>query len=147
MRLRSALLTSLVVVSVLTASLVVAKEGVQATLHTPIPATAVAGSKLAVSWSLKVEESDEPFSACGVFIRLTGPTGESTEAFTECADRHDGHYTAIATIPSGGVSRVEIGVAGRMTNRQGQSQRSDWLMPLVTEASEKRPLQKRPAEN
>lgn len=131
MRLRSALFTAIVVACVLV-PVVGAKEGVQATLHTPIPAAAAEGSKIAVSWSLKVEESDEPFSACGVFIRLTGPSGESTEAFTDCADSHDGHYNAIATIPSGGVSGVEIGVAGRMTNQQGQSQRSDWLIPLTT---------------
>lgn len=139
MHVRSTLFSRLVILTVLAAPLAGAKEGVQATLHTLIPAAAAEGSKIAVSWSLKVEESDEPFSACGVFIRLTSPTGESTEAFTECADSHDGHYDAIATIPRGGVSRVEIGVAGRMKNQQGQSQRSDWLIPLAKDPRENAP--------
>ena len=107
-----------------------AKEGVQATIHTDVSA-AVEASQINISWSLKVEDSDEPFNACAVFIRLIGPTGKSTEAFSECGDNSEGRYDATAIVPCGGIAKIEIGVAGTMTDTEGHSERSDWLVTVL----------------
>ena len=133
MRSTSIFVTALLCATIFITPSVVAKEGVQATIHTNISATAVEGSQIDVTWSLKVEKSGEPFNACAVFIRLIGPTGESTEAFAECGANSEGRYDATAIIPSGGIEKIEIGVAGTMTDREGHSERSDWLMPLAND--------------
>jgi hypothetical protein len=107
------------------------KHGVQATVHTEIPANAVEGTQVDVSWTLADEKSGKPFSAYRVFIRLFGPEGDSTEAFANYRARPIGTYKTTATIPRGGVVSIEIGVAGTMTDRAGNSERSDWLMALA----------------
>ena len=95
---------------------------------------AIEGSQIDVRWSLADEKTGKPFNACAVFIRLIGPTGELTEAFAECGlITAEGNYDATAVIPSGGISRIEIGVAGTMTDREGNSERSDLLMPLTND--------------
>ena len=134
MRFSSTFLASFIFVLILAASSAGAKEGVKATIHTPISTSAVEGSQLHVMWSLADEKNRMPFSACAVFIRLTGPTGETTEAFSECGlQASKGNYDANPIVPSGGISRIEIGVAGTMTDREGNSERSDWLMPLTND--------------
>lgn len=132
MRHSSVLLVSIVLGLVAATPPVSAKEGVKATVHTPISASAIESSKLHVTWSLTEEKTGEPFSACAVFIRLVGPTGESNEAFSECGlQASKGTYDASPTVPSGGINRIEIGVAGTVTDREGNSDRSDWLIPLT----------------
>lgn len=132
MRMSSTFLTSLYLVLILSASSAAAKEGVKATVHTPISASAIEGSEIHVMWSLAEEKSGKPFSACAVFIRLIGPTGETTEASAKCGqEAAKGNYDASPVVPNGGISRIEIGVAGTITDREGASQRSDWLMPLM----------------
>lgn len=131
MRFNSILVTTVLCATIFIASSVLAKDGVLATLHTQISASAVGGSQIDASWSLRVEKSGEPFNACAVFIRLIGPTGDSSEAFAECGANSEGHYSATAVVPRGGVAKIEIGVAGTMTDREGHSKRSDWLMPLA----------------
>jgi hypothetical protein len=116
---------------------VAAKVGVHATIHTTIPAAARAGTLLDISWTLSNEKSSRPFNACAVFIRLIGPTGESTEAFARCGTNMDGRYNAPAEIPKGGVETIEVGVAGTMTDRAGHSERSDWLMALANDPVQK----------
>ena len=134
MRFSSTYIASLLLTAVFIAPSAGAKEGVKATILTPISPTAIEGSQIDVRWSLADEKSGKPFSACAVFIRLIGPTGESTEAFAECGLKAaEGNYDATAVVPSGGISRIEIGVAGTMTDRDGNSERSDWLMPLTKE--------------
>jgi hypothetical protein len=135
MRLRLTLVAVLLCSVVLIAPSVGAKEDVKATLLSTITTTAVEGSQIDISWALEVEESGKPFNACAVFIRLIGPTGDSTEAFAECGSNAEGRYDATATVPSGGIAKVEIGVAGTMTDREGHSERSDWLMPLTNAPS------------
>jgi hypothetical protein len=131
MRFASTYVALLLFIAILIAPLAGAKEGVKATIHTPISTTAIEGSQIDVSWSLADEISGKPFSACEVFIRLIGPTGESTEAFAECGlEAAKGNYEVTAVVPRGGISSIEIGVAGTMTDREGNSKRSDWLMPL-----------------
>jgi hypothetical protein len=110
------------------------KEGVKATVHTPISTSAYAGTEIHVMWSLADEKTGRPFNACAVFIRLVSPTGEATEAFAECGlEASEGKYDANPVVPVGGILRIEIGVAGTMTDREGKSRRSDWLMPLTND--------------
>ena len=117
---------------ILSAVPVGAKEGVKATIHTPVPASVEAGAQIHVMWTLTDEKNRRPFSACAVFIRLIGPTGKFNEAFAECGlSASQGNYDARPIVPVGGVTRIEIGIAGTMTDREGNSQRSDWLMPLT----------------
>ena len=122
----------IILVLALTLSTGKAKEGVKATILTPISASTDAGAVVHVKWLLADEDDNKPFSACAVFIRLIGPTGEASEAFSEC-DREagEGRYSAAPVVPAGGVGSIEIGIAGTMTDREGNSRRSDWLIPLA----------------
>lgn len=132
MRIYASFLVSFILATALATPSAEAKEGVKATVLTPISASANVGAEIHVKWLLADEESGKPFSACAVFIRLTGPTGETSEAFAECGlEASMGKYDATPIVPIGGVSEIEIGVAGTMTDREGNSRRSDWLMPLT----------------
>lgn len=110
---------------------VAAKQGVVATIHTEIPLKAADGTQISISWTLANEKTGRPFSAYGVFIRLIGPDGDSTEAFAGYPARPIGSYQATSTIPRGGVVSIEVGIAGTMTDREGNSERSDWLMAVT----------------
>jgi len=135
MRSASVCLIVLLCSLLLSAFPVAAKDGVHANVHSSIPAHARAGSQLNITWTLSNEEDGEPFNACRVFIRLIGPSGDSTEAFAPCGA--DGRYSALAEIPKGGVSAIQIGVAGTMSDQEGNSERSDWLMALANDPIEK----------
>ena len=63
MRSSATLFASLLLTAVLITPPAEAKEGVKATVHTPISPTAIEGSQIDVSWSLADEKTGEPFSA------------------------------------------------------------------------------------
>lgn len=110
-----------------------AKEGVVATLLTTIPNNASEGTRLTLEWSLHEKDSGSPFNACDVFLRLVGPSGDSTEAVaTPCTEVMEGRYGAIATVPRGGLAGVVIGLAGTAT-AHGRSVRSDALFKLTND--------------
>lgn len=133
MRLQSIVLSAFFLISVFAAVPVAAKDGVRATVHTLIPATAAEGRRIDVSLSLNDEESGEPFSACGVFVRLISRTGHATESVIRCGADTNGRYQATAIIPTDGVARIEIGIAGKMTLPDGRSERSDLIFPLAND--------------
>ena len=110
-----------------------AKDGVVATIHTRISSTAIAGSNIDIGLSLHVEDTGEPFTACGIFVRLISSTGHSNESFADCVTGDDGLLHTAATIPEGGVARIEVGIAGTMTFPDGRSKRSDLLFPLAND--------------
>jgi hypothetical protein len=95
-------------------STVLAKEGVEARLDRPIPMDAVTGSTISVGWGLWVRDSANQkwntFTASGVFVRLHGIGGKSTEAFG--SEDWTGHFLAEVTVPPDGIDRAEIGLAG-----------------------------------
>ncbi len=135
MRFSSPFVVSLLLTTIFSAAPAEAKESVLATVST----ATIEGTRIDVGWSLADEKSGKPFSACAVFIRLIGPTGEPSEAFAEDGQKSaEGHYDATAIVPSAGVTKIEIGVAGTMTDREGTSDRSDWLIRLAND-----PLQTR----
>lgn len=131
MKKRSVYLPVLLFIAMAFALPVAAKHGVVATIHTEIPRKAEFGAQFTVRWTLADEKTGEPFSAYDVFIRLIGSGGDSIEAFAEYPARPMGSYQAIVTIPPGGVAAIEIGVAGTMTDREGNSERADWLMAVA----------------
>lgn len=137
MRSRSAYLSILFCFAVFVTFPVAAKDGIHATVHTAVPAYAVAGSRLEIRWTLADKNSGSPFNAGRVFIRLIGPGGDSTESFAHRGDHSDGHYAAIARIPEGGVGSIEIGVAGTLTDQNGHNKRSDWLLVLANDPIQK----------
>jgi len=129
---RSCLLTMILSLGVVSAP-AAAKEGVLATVYSEIPASSEAGTQLEVHWTLIDEDDGAPFNASTVFVRLIGPTGEKSEAFAAAGAHTDGRYNAIVTVPTGGVSSVEIGVAGTIGYFNGPRERSDALMELANE--------------
>ncbi len=134
MRVCVSILASFVLALALTAPSATAKEGVKATVLSPVSGSANAGTEIQVTWLLADEQSGEPFSACAVFVRLIGPTGDTKEAFAECGvAASKGKYKATPVVPIGGIKKIEIGVAGTVTNREGNSRRSDWLLPLTND--------------
>jgi hypothetical protein len=98
------------VVVALTAGAAGAKEGVEATLLTPIPKEAAPGSTLRVEWRLAELSTGRPFGAGRVFVRLLGPGGTSTTAYADEAPT--GRFAANATVPDGGVHGIRIGLQG-----------------------------------
>jgi hypothetical protein len=110
-----------------------AKQGIEATVHTEIPANAAAGTELEVHWTLNAKDGGAPFNAMTVFVRLIGPRGESSEAFAARGAHETGEYAASVTVPDGGVASIEIGVAGTAHYADGRSERSDWLMDLAND--------------
>jgi hypothetical protein len=110
-----------------------AKEGVVATLRTPILIDAPAGAHLRVAWTLTYADENgrrRPFGAGGVFIRLRSASG--ADAKTGFADRVSatGRYAATVVVPKGGIGDVEIGLRGWTSGPTGRH-RSDLLFPIA----------------
>jgi hypothetical protein len=107
-----------------------AKEGFRATLTSAIPADAKPGTTVRVAWTVKNTAGDG-FSTSAMFVRLRGLAGgKATEGFASFASHPDGAYTARVTVPNGGISGIEVGVAGTRTDASG-SARSDYLFPIT----------------
>jgi hypothetical protein len=106
-----------------------AKEGFRAALTSAIPADAKPGTTIKVAWTVRNAAGDG-FSTSAMFVRLRGPAGgKTTEGFASFASHPDGAYSARVTVPQGGISGIEVGVAGTRTDASG-SARSDYLFPI-----------------
>jgi hypothetical protein len=109
-----------VIVVVCVAALVVApaalgKEGVRATLTTPIPLDASPGTTLHVGWKL-ANRDGTPFGGGDVFVRLRSATGAHTEtAYTNGG----GTFAADVVVPKGGIGDVQIGIRGWSSGPDG----------------------------
>jgi hypothetical protein len=101
-------LALVLVLALLAAGSAGAKEGVEATLLTAVPASAKAGTHLRIEWRLAELNSGRPFGAGGVFIRLVGGRGSVTGA--EAREVRPGLYAARVRVPSGGIHRIRIGL-------------------------------------
>jgi hypothetical protein len=110
-----------------------AKEGFVATLTSPIPADARPGTTLYVAWTISrpAAHGAMPFNATDVFVRLRNADGAASEGYATFKAHTDGAYRAQVTVPSGGISSVEIGVAGTRTYSSGKSERADLLFPIT----------------
>jgi hypothetical protein len=101
-------------------------EAAKLTLDDPLPVDAQPGSEVVIAWTLGVVDGDgttEPFSASGVYIRLTPDTGKPLEV-TARQDR-TGHYIASVTVPPGGLGAVVIGLQGTACLANGECSRAD----------------------
>jgi hypothetical protein len=123
----------LLVVVVLAASLAVAtaasaKEGVRATLSTPIPLDATPGTKLHVAWKLRSRDGT-PFGGGDVFVRLLSASGARAEtAYVNGA----GTFSADVAVPEGGIGDVQIGIRGWSSGPNG-TQESPLLFPITND--------------
>jgi len=127
----AAVLASVALGLLAAASAAEAKEGVEGTLHTSIPAGATPGTRLTLEWSL-ADHHGRPFGAGGLFVRLRGPDGAFSEAYADGSTHPDGRYRATVTVPRGGVDSVEVGLRGIVSGPEG-TKRGDLLFPLATD--------------
>jgi hypothetical protein len=104
-------------VAVLVAALVLipaagAKDGVRATLTTPLPQHASAGTKLVVTFTLR-DATGHPFNAGKVFVKVICPTKDATSiAFASRSAHPTGRYRVVAIVPPGGLGTIRIGLRG-----------------------------------
>lgn len=91
-----------------------------ATLDEPLPPGPVAGSTIAIGWSLDLRQDDGttlPFYAQNVFLRFTPPTGKPIDV-AGLQDRQ-GHFTATVTVPAGGLGEIAFGMQGEACSAGG----------------------------
>lgn len=116
--------------------LAAAKEGVEATLTTPIALTVQPGSDLQVAWTLAAFDDTGkrmPYNADGVFVRLISATGAPPkEGFAAFESGADGTYEASVAVPEGGIGDIEIGIQGTSSGAGG-TRRSDLLFPITND--------------
>ena len=89
-----------------------AKEGAQAHLVSPLPTHAVAGTRIAISWTVDVPNesgSRVPFGAMGMFVRLVGRGGAMTQA---TAPQSSGPFSVKLRVPRGGIRAIRFGLHG-----------------------------------
>jgi len=107
MRLAAALLAALVL-----APAAGAKESIYATLTSPLPAHASAGTRLVVSFTLR-DAAGHPFNAERVFVKVICPTKDASSiAFASRNAHPTGAYRVVATVPPGGLGTIRIGLRG-----------------------------------
>jgi hypothetical protein len=107
-----------------------AKEGVKATLKTPVPLDAKAGERIELAWTLAAEDGRGPFGASGIYVRLTAPEG--APAVTEYAGGDRGDYFASILVPKGGIGDIKIGLEGWRTDARG-TRRADLTFPITND--------------
>jgi hypothetical protein len=121
------------IVVVLVAALIAAptalgKEGVRATLTTPVPLDASPGTTLHVGWKL-ANRDGTPFGGGDVFVRLRSATGAQAEtAYTNGG----GTFAADVVVPKGGIGDVQIGIRGWSSGPDGTHE-APMFFPITTE--------------
>ncbi len=105
-----------------------AKEGVEVTLAAPISAGAQPGDTVTVFFTLTriTEGGTSPLRGSPVFLRLSGRSGETTEA-AGVETTTPGTYEAKIVIPAGGAYRAQFGIHGSMVDSDGRSAGSDLI--------------------
>lgn len=110
------------------APVALAKEGVSVNLLAPLPGDAQPGDTVAVFFRMTAIEDDieSPLKSGAPFIRLTGPTGATTEALG-VAQKQPAVYRALIEIPKGGVARADFGIHGAARSASGKVVATDPL--------------------
>jgi hypothetical protein len=112
-----------------------AKEDVQATLTSPVPLDAPAGTPLTVTWTLAFVDEDgqrRPFGADGVFVRLLGASGAESEGVATDGAHDIGEYEGTVLVPEGGIRDIELGLRGWVSDANG-TRRSDLIFPITND--------------
>jgi hypothetical protein len=119
-----------VLLSLVLAPAVLAKEGVEVALAAPIPADAEPGDTVTVFFTLRriTDAGTSPLRGSPVFLRLSGPTGATTQA-EGVETRTPGTYAAAIVIPAGGAARAEFGIHGAAVDADGRATTSDLVWP------------------
>jgi hypothetical protein len=107
-----------------------AKEGVKATLKTPVPLDAKDGERIELAWTLVAEDGGRPFGGSGIYVQLTAPEGAPTA--TEYAGGDRGDYFASILVPKGGIGDIQIGLEGWRTDARG-TRRADLTFPITND--------------
>jgi hypothetical protein len=133
---RTAILSLLVgLLSALTFTLpALAKTGAEARLDSVVHRDAEPGSTIDVAWSLfqVVDDRESPFSALGVYMRLTGVDGKSsTEVIGTETPSGSGHYAATIQVPASGIGQVVVGLKGDQCTAADGCSRMDIIFPLT----------------
>jgi hypothetical protein len=125
---RLPLLVSPLLLALVAAPAVHAKEGVRATLIGPVDLDARPGERITIAWKLE-DTRGRPFGAGGLFVRLRSAAGgRPATAVTDGS----GRFEVGLTVPKGGIGRIEFGLRGwRIAG--GQTSRADVLFPLVND--------------
>jgi hypothetical protein len=106
-----------------------AKEGVRATLSTPIPLDAAPGTKLHVAWKL-ANRDGAPFGGGDVFVRLSSASGggRAETAYVNGA----GTFAADVVVPKGGIGDIQIGIRGWSSGPDGTHE-SPLIFPITND--------------
>ena len=86
-----------------------AKEGVRATLDSPVRLDTPAGKTMRVAWHL-ADGDGHPFGAGGIYLRVS--RCGATPLRIRANERGDGKYSARFTVPEGGVRKLMVGLKG-----------------------------------
>ena len=93
---------------------------VHATLTSRLPKVAPKGKQIRIAWTLWSRNRDGriiPFVAVGVFARMLNPA--ETAASTVPAHGTKGRYSAVVTVPPGGIGRIQVGMLVTRFSRKG----------------------------
>ena len=94
-----------------------AKEGVSVTLAAPISPDARPGDVVPLVFTAQAisEDGESPLYGTSIFLRLSGPTGATTEAIG-VEQSTPGTYQVLIEIPPGGAVGAEFGIHGSGPN-------------------------------
>jgi hypothetical protein len=120
---------------------VLGKEAVRATIDISDAAlNAAAGTKISIRWTLTApaqwppgsrpsqHAGRKPFGASGLYVRLDSKTGGA--ATIAYGRGPTGRYAATATVPEGGIGRIELGLEGVRTVAGKAPKRADVYFPI-----------------
>jgi hypothetical protein len=125
---RLAALIAAALLALIAAPAALAKDDVRATLVRSVDLDARQGERIWIEWKLE-DERGRPFGAGGVFVRLRSAAGGRTVwAVTDGS----GRFRVRATVPEGGIGRIEFGLQGWRT-AGGRTTRADILFPLTND--------------
>jgi hypothetical protein len=133
---RPALVLVVAAAALITALPANAKDDVRATLTSPVPLDAPAGSLVTIAWTLfSVDEKGHPrpFGANGAFVRLLGHSGAASEEGVAALGAHlTGEYETTVLVPEGGIRDIELGLQGWVSDPNG-TRRSDVIFPIAND--------------
>ncbi len=114
-----------------------AKDGMEAWLTTPVRLDTPPGTTLTVAWRIVTEDEDGgrvPVTGMPVFLRFV-PTGggEPVEVMGDEQPIDSGRWTGTLVVPAGGIARVEVGMHNEDCEN-GSCTKSDMLFDLTDDS-------------
>lgn len=126
----------LAVLAVLASTTVaLAKEGLRASLMTPVPSAASPGDEITLTWTLTYVDANmrsQPYIAENVFVKLLSPTRDATIGLATGGDHGRGEYVARVKVPSGGIAAIQFGTWGCLSDNGNCAYN---ILPMESEVS------------